>query len=71
MLLKFINRKVELQALEQAYRSSRAEFFVIYGRRRIGKTELLKQFSKDKTHFYYLAKKQKLELELEEFSEEH
>ncbi|HIG93777.1 TPA: ATP-binding protein [Candidatus Woesearchaeota archaeon] len=67
MLLKFINRKVELQALEQAYRSSRAEFFVIYGRRRIGKTELLKQFSKDKTHFYYLAKKQKLELELEEF----
>ncbi len=67
MLLKFINRKIELQALEQAYGSPRAEFFVIYGRRRIGKTELLKQFSKDKTHFYYLAKKQKLELELEEF----
>jgi len=36
---KFINRKRELEFLERAYNSDRAEFLVIYGRRRIGKTE--------------------------------
>lgn len=69
MLLKFINREVELEALEKAYSSKNPEFFVIYGRRRIGKTELIKKFIKNKTHFYYLAKKQKLSLELNEFKE--
>lgn len=67
MLLKFINRESELKALEQAYYSKKPEFFVIYGRRRIGKTELIKKFSKNKPHFYFLAKKQNLGMELDEF----
>ncbi len=67
MILKFINRKSELKALEQAYHSKKPEFFIIYGRRRIGKTELIKKFSKDKNHFYYLAKKQNIDIEREEF----
>jgi len=52
---KFINRKRELEFLERAYKSSRAEFLVIYGRRRIGKTELLLNFARDKPHVYFLA----------------
>jgi len=67
MILQFINRKTELDALEKAYRSPRSEFFVIYGRRRIGKTELMKRFTEKKSHFYFLAKKQNLELEREAF----
>ncbi len=51
----FINRKQELNNLEQMYRAKGAEFFVLYGRRRIGKTELLKQFCKDKRSIYFLA----------------
>ena len=34
---------------------ARGGFAVIYGRRRIGKTTLIKQFIKDKTAFYFLA----------------
>ena len=52
---KFINRKRELEFLNRAYKSKRAEFLVIYGRRRIGKTELLLQFAKNKPHVYFLA----------------
>lgn len=40
----FINREKELEALRAAYRDSKAQFIVIYGKRRIGKTELVKQF---------------------------
>ena len=51
----FINRPQELAALEQKFRSETAEFFVLYGRRRVGKTELLLQFCKDKKSIYFLA----------------
>ena len=67
MILKFINREEELKSLDLAWKSNNSEFFVVYGRRRVGKTELIKKFSKDKKHFYYLAKKQDLDLEKEEF----
>jgi hypothetical protein len=40
----FINRYAELANLEARYRSERAELFVLYGRRRVGKTELLRHF---------------------------
>ncbi|ASJ00307.1 ATP-binding protein [Thermococcus gorgonarius] len=52
---KFIDRKREMEFLERAYKSERAEFLVIYGRRRIGKTELLLHFARDKPHVYFLA----------------
>lgn len=38
----FIGRQAELSQLEQLYQSSKAERFVLYGRRRVGKTELLR-----------------------------
>lgn len=40
---EFINREKELSFLQEAFNSDRAEFIVIYGRRRIGKTELIKK----------------------------
>ncbi len=51
----FINREQELDSLERMYRTGKAEFFVLYGRRRVGKTELLLQFCKDKRSIYFLA----------------
>ena len=51
----FINRQVELDQLSQLYGSDRAELFILYGRRRVGKTELLRAFSADKPHIFFIA----------------
>jgi len=37
----FVNRVSELDILEKHFGSGKAEFYVLYGRRRVGKTELL------------------------------
>ena len=55
MIQQFINREAELEALEKAYREERSALFIIYGRRRIGKTELVKHFIKNKENIYFLA----------------
>lgn len=52
----FIGRKKELEFLEEKYNSSSGEMVVLYGRRRIGKTELLKEFCKNKPHVFYSCK---------------
>jgi len=51
----FVNRNAELDQLARLYQSRRAELFVLYGRRRIGKTELLRVFCKDKPNVYFIA----------------
>jgi len=56
--VKFINRKEELKILNEALESERFEFYVLYGRRRIGKTCLVLNAInavKDKKAVYYLA----------------
>ncbi|MEA3424206.1 MAG: ATP-binding protein [Bacillota bacterium] len=52
----FYGRKEELDFLEDRYKSNQGEFVVLYGRRRIGKTELLREFSKNKSHVFYSCK---------------
>ena len=52
--MKFIGRQRELKSLEREYQRD-SSFVVIYGRRRVGKTTLIKEFIKGKTTFYYLA----------------
>ena len=51
----FVNRTDELATLDRSYRSDRAELFVLYGRRRVGKTELLQVFCADKPHLFFVA----------------
>jgi len=48
----FIGRKRELSSLNQQYETGNFEFPVIYGRRRVGKTELIQEFIKDKRALY-------------------
>ena len=55
--MKFIGRKEELATLEREYRRE-GGFVVLYGRRRVGKTALIKEFLKGKTAFYFLATKE-------------
>lgn len=53
----FIDRNDEMDFLEERYNKPGFDFFVIYGRRRIGKTELIKNFIKNKPHIYMLCNK--------------
>ncbi len=57
MLLNFVDRAQQIQLLEERYKNPGFEFFVIYGRRRIGKTELIKHFVQNKPHLYFLCDK--------------
>lgn len=49
----FIGRKSELDFLNNQYKTQNAEFIVLYGRRRVGKTETLTEFCKDKPNIFY------------------
>ncbi len=51
----FINREQELATLQNLYQSQRAELFVLYGRRRVGKTELLRAFCQEKRTVFFEA----------------
>jgi len=51
----FVNREQELQWLAERYASGRAEFIIVTGRRRVGKTALLTEFAADKPGVYFLA----------------
>lgn len=64
----FIGRERELKALNKLYDSNKFEFAVIYGRRRIGKTELIKQFIGDKRSIYFMGIESNAKLNLENFS---
>ncbi len=51
----FVDRDTELAFLEQAWNSARSEFIVVYGRRRVGKTALLRTFCADRPHTFWVA----------------
>lgn len=51
----FVNRVSELELLEKRYASGKAEFFVLYGRRRVGKTELLTRFCEGKRSIFFVS----------------
>ena len=64
----FIGREKELADLEELYLQERFQLFVLYGRRRVGKTTLLNEFCKDKDAIFYSAEQSNNKLNLEKFS---
>lgn len=54
----FWDRQRELQILEREYRRPKGNLLVLYGRRRVGKTTLIKEFIRDKPAMYFLADQQ-------------
>ncbi|MEQ8226258.1 MAG: ATP-binding protein [Candidatus Eremiobacterota bacterium] len=65
----FVNRINEIKALEKFYLSGETEFVIVYGRRRIGKTELLKQFARDRKHFFFSSDMSSEQEQLRQFTE--
>ncbi|EHO20843.1 hypothetical protein HMPREF9466_00870 [Fusobacterium necrophorum subsp. funduliforme 1_1_36S] len=51
--MKFVNRKQELNILQEEYEKENS-FVVLYGRRRVGKTTLIQKFIEGKKAFYFL-----------------
>ena len=64
----FINRDHELVFLNKQYTQSDPSFVILYGRRRVGKTELLRQFIQDKPGIFFLATEGTKIQNLEDFS---
>ena len=63
----FYGREKELNSLEKRYKNGKFEFVVIRGRRRVGKSTLLREFCKDKENTIFFtaqetSKKENLEL---------
>src|SRR5665648_408984 len=51
-MVRFFNREHDLAILEDIYASQSSSLVVLYGRRRVGKTELSKEFLKNKKGIY-------------------
>ncbi|MFH1610408.1 MAG: ATP-binding protein [Patescibacteria group bacterium] len=64
--MKFINREQELNFLNKKWAGNQSNLIIIYGKRRVGKTELVKQFLKDKSSIYFLADKRTTKEQLKE-----
>lgn len=67
-----IGREREKQRLNKAYLSNESEFVVVYGRRRVGKTYLIREFFEEKKCFFVHTTgsyKEKLKVQLDRFIE--
>ena len=66
----FLNRSRELEQLDRWWSGSQPEFITMYGRRQVGKTELLVQFIQDKPAIYFYADQQLVGDHLRAFTEQ-
>ena len=66
----FIGRERELNALKKVYEKNGFGMTIIYGRRRVGKSTLIKEFIKGKPVIFYTATKVGAERNLELFSKQ-
>lgn len=64
----FIGREREIEALNKLYQSGKFEFAVLYGRRRIGKTAIIREFTKDKETIFFTGVESNSKQNLENFS---
>ncbi len=68
-ITKFVGRKKELKFLEEKYNENKFNFIVVYGRRRIGKTTLIKKFLENKKGIYFLAREVTMKENIRTFKE--
>lgn len=52
MTMRIIGRETEMSALKTCYDSDKAELIAVYGRRRVGKTFLVKNYFRERFDFY-------------------
>lgn len=65
----FIGREQELNFFEDKYNAPGGQLVVLYGRRRVGKTEMLHQFCEGKPHVFYACRELSDSKQLAAFSE--
>ena len=66
----FKNRTKEINILEHLYKEKKAKLIILYGRRRVGKTELLNEFARRHKALYLLARQESVKDQLNKISEE-
>ncbi|MBU1122420.1 MAG: ATP-binding protein [Candidatus Omnitrophica bacterium] len=66
--MKFINRQFELDFLSRKWQEDKAQMIIIYGKRRVGKTELSVHFIKNIPHIYFLCERIAPHKQLEKFT---
>ncbi len=64
----FVNRANELSSLKSSHSRDGFEFIVITGRRRVGKTRLLQEFSDDEKTLFLMCEERKWQYNLEKFN---
>ena len=64
----FIGREAELKFLQDKFDSENGQLVVLYGRRRVGKTETLREFCKGKQHVFYSCTQSTDKVQLSKFS---
>ena len=64
----FIGREAELKFLNDKYQEKSGQLIVLYGRRRIGKTETLREFCKGKPHVFFSCTQTTDRVQLRNFS---
>lgn len=66
----FINRKKEIELLEKLYREKKPKLIILYGKRRVGKTELLNEFSRRHNALYLAARQESSQSQIRKMSSE-
>jgi len=66
--MQFTNRESELNFLNEKWRETIAQLIIIYGKRRVGKTEISIQFAKGKPHIYFLCERIAMHHQLKKFT---
>lgn len=66
----FYGRKRELKELNRLYLENKFQLFILYGRRRVGKTALLKEFCKEKEAIFFSVELSNDKMNLEKFSKQ-
>ena len=64
----FIGREAELKFLNDKYQEKSGQLIVLYGRRRVGKTETLREFCKGKPHVFFSCTQTTNRVQLRNFS---
>lgn len=66
----FVGRSEELALLNDCFTSDRAELAIVYGRRRVGKTELLVEACRGRAHVFSASREAPMSEQLRAFSRE-
>lgn len=67
--MNFVGRQRELAFLEEAWTGSKSAFIPVYGRRRVGKSELLVHFIEGRGGLYFVGKRAPAAAQIREFME--